>query len=213
MSPTFSPVAIDFLHKVPRGPDPKAYLLLSRTFLLSTYVPPSATFGTEFVGDCNRTLAQLDPAQRRWGRHLLGWASGTPCASVLYELALPDSLRLSTGRALALFGRLHSLTAGARVPLPAAVFDLSQNTRGTWAHWCLSLLQHHAAGNPADFWCRAALLLSGHPSMVTSRCQSLVGSSVVSSSPSRPRPPLWYPLQPWSCPSLRAGPYGLPFHC
>ena len=31
MSPTFSPVAIDFLHKVPRGPDPKAYLLPSRT--------------------------------------------------------------------------------------------------------------------------------------------------------------------------------------
>ena len=85
------------------------------------------------------------------GPHLLGWASGTPCASVLYELALPDSLRLSTGRALPLFGRLHSFTSGARVPLPAAVFALSQNTPGTWAHWCLSLLQHHAAGNPADF--------------------------------------------------------------
>ena len=77
-------------------------------FLLSTYVLPSATFGTEFVGNCTRILAQLDLAQRRWGRHLLGWASGTPCASVLYEFALPDSIRLSTGRALALFGRLHS---------------------------------------------------------------------------------------------------------
>ena len=122
-------------------------------FLLSTYVLPSATFGTKFVGDCTRSLAQLDLAQRRWSRHLLGWASGTPCASVLYELALPDSLRLSTGRALALFGRLHSLTAGARVPLPVAVFALWQNTPGSWAHWCLSLslLQHHAAGNPADF--------------------------------------------------------------
>ena len=43
----------------------------------------------------------------------LGGASGTPRASVLYELQLPDSLRLSTGRALALFGRFHSLTAGA----------------------------------------------------------------------------------------------------
>ena len=91
-----------------------------------------------------------DLAQRRWGRHLLGWASGTPCASVLYELALPDSLRLSTGRAQALFDRLHSLTAGARVPLPTAV-SLSQDTPGTWARWRLSLLQHHAARNPADF--------------------------------------------------------------
>ena len=120
-------------------------------FLLTTYVLPSATFGAEFIGDCTRSLAQLDFAQRRWGRHLLGWASGTPSASVLYELALPDSLRVSTGRALALFGRLHSLSSGTRMPLPATVFTLSLHTPGTWAHWCLSLLQHHAAGDPGQF--------------------------------------------------------------
>ena len=33
---------------------------------------------------------------------------------------------------------LHSLTANARVPLPA----LSLNTPGTWAHWCVSLFSN-----------------------------------------------------------------------
>ena len=172
-----------FCTKAPRVPDPKAYLLPSRTSY-STCVLPNATFGTEVVGDCTRTLAQ-----RRWGRHL-GWA-------------------------LALFGRLHSLTANARVPLPAAVFALSQNTPRTWAHWCLSLLQHHAAGESIRFWCQAALLLSGHTPMVTSLCLSPVGSSIFSSSPSRPRPPLWSPLQSWSCRAIH--PYMLDhmvqFHC
>ena len=36
-------------------------------FLLATYVFPSAMYGKEFVGDCARSLAQLDLAQRRWG--------------------------------------------------------------------------------------------------------------------------------------------------
>ena len=109
-----------------------------------TYVLPSATFGSEFI-DCTRSLAQLDFAQRRWGRHLLGWASGH---AVRFGTL---SLRVSTGRALALFGRLHSLSSGTRVPLPATVFTLSLHTPGTWAHWCLSLLQHHAAGDPGQF--------------------------------------------------------------
>ena len=68
--------------------------------------------GAEFIGDCTRSLAQLDFVQRHWGHHLLGWALGTLSASVLYELAFPNSLRVSTGRALALFGRLHSLSSG-----------------------------------------------------------------------------------------------------
>ena len=37
------------------------------------------------------------------------------------------------------------------MPLPATVFTLSLHTPGTWAHWCLSLLQHHAAGDPGQF--------------------------------------------------------------
>ena len=94
-------------------------------FLLATYVFPSAMYGTEFVGDCARSLAQLDLAQRRWGRHLLGWPAGTPCAAVLYELALLDSLRVATGRSLSLFGRLHTLSSGGRSPIPASVFVLS----------------------------------------------------------------------------------------
>ena len=40
----------------------------------------SATFGTEFVGDCTHTLAQLDLAQQRWGCHYghQSWWSSSP---------------------------------------------------------------------------------------------------------------------------------------
>ena len=151
MSPTFSPVAIDFLHKVPRGPVPKAYLLLSRTSCSPRMFFPAPLSERSSLAIALALWWQLDLAQRRWGRHLLGWASGTPCASVLYEFALPDSICLSTGRALSLVW--PSPFAHCRRVLRScfAVFALSQNTPGTWAHWCLSLLQHHAAGNPADF--------------------------------------------------------------
>ena len=146
------------------GPHPSAFgLPPSGPPPLRAPTPPPSTFCTKYLVAPSEGLPasfshflrsrMFFPAplsERSWGRHLLGGASGTPCASVLYELALPDSLCLSNGRALALFGRLHSLTAGVRSS-PAAVLALSHNTPGTWAHWCLSLLQHHAAGNPADF--------------------------------------------------------------
>ena len=73
---------------------------------------------------------------------------GTPWAAVLYELALPDSLRVATGRSLSLFVRLHTLSSGGRSPIPASVFVLSQRVPGTWAHWCFSLPHHHAEGSP-----------------------------------------------------------------
>ena len=93
-------------------------------FLLSTYVLPSASFGIEFAGECPRSLARFDRALRQWGRHLLGWPSGTPNASVLCELGLHDGLRVSSGRALALYVRLASLALGSRPPVPASVFTL-----------------------------------------------------------------------------------------
>ena len=37
-----------------------------------------------------RSLARFDRALRQWDRHLLGWPSGTPNASVLCELGLLD---------------------------------------------------------------------------------------------------------------------------
>ena len=60
---------------------------------------------------------------------------------------MPDSLRVATGRSLSLFGRLHTLSSGGRSPIPASVFVLSQHVPGTWAHWCFSLLHHHAVGS------------------------------------------------------------------
>ena len=103
-------------------------------FLLSTYVLPSASFGIEFAGECPRSLAKFDRALRQWGHHLLGWPSGTPNASVLCELGLHDGLRVSSGRALALYARLASYALGSRPPVPASVFTLAQSTPGSWAH-------------------------------------------------------------------------------
>ena len=168
-----------FSRKVLRGPLPSF-----THFLLTTYVLPSATFGAEFIGDGTRSLAQLDFAQRRWGRHLFGWASGTPSGSVLYELAFADSLR---------------------VPLPATVFTLSVHTPGTWAHWCLSLLQHHAAGDPGQFGVGPRCSIT-----VTRRwlqrvvCLSQIALGFV-------RSPLQCPLHSRSCASLHIRPIGLQF--
>ena len=69
-----------------RGSVLKALSVSFAHFLLATHVFPSTMCGTEFVGDCARSLAQLDLAQRRWGRHLLSWPAGTPCAAVLQFL-------------------------------------------------------------------------------------------------------------------------------
>ena len=143
-------------------------------FLLSTYVLPSATFGTKFVGDCTRSLAQLDLAQRRWGRHLLGWASFTPCASVLYELALPDSLRLSTGRALALFGRLHSLSLQARAFLLPRQYLLSCRTSQVPGPTGVSLVSNTTLQGTKQ------ILVSGHAAPQ----RSPAGGSITLSIPS-----------------------------
>ena len=120
-------------------------------FLLSTYVLPSASFGIEFAGDCPRSLARFDRALRQWGRHLLGWPSGTPNASVLCELGLHDGLRVSSGRALALYARLASFALGSRPPVPASVFTLAQSTPGSGAHWCRAVISHHSVQRPDLF--------------------------------------------------------------
>ena len=105
---------------------------------------PSASFGIGFAGECPRSLARFDRALRQWGRHLLGWPSGTPNASVLCELGLHDGLRVSSGRALALYARLASFALGSRPPVPASVFILAQSTPGSWAHWCRAVISHHS---------------------------------------------------------------------
>ena len=67
--------------------------------ILMVYVLPSASWSTEFFSHSPPTLRQLD---RRWGRFLLGWPSGSPSAGVLAELGWSDAERLSTGRLLSL---------------------------------------------------------------------------------------------------------------
>ena len=138
----------DCLRSVCLGFDQRACQSLSRLFLLSTYVLPSASFGIEFAGECPRSLARFDRALRQCGRHLLGWPSGTPNASVLCELGLHDGLRVSSDRALALYARLASFALGSRPPVPASVFTLAQSTTGSWAHWCRAVISHHSVQRP-----------------------------------------------------------------
>ena len=99
-------------------------------------------------GICRRLrTCAVGPGSKTLGTTSSRLARRDPCAAVLCELALPDSLRVATGRSLSLFGRLHTLSSGGRSPIPASVFVLSQHVPGTWAHWCFSLLQHHAVGS------------------------------------------------------------------
>ena len=62
---------------------------------LATCVLRSATFDMMFLGNCSRSMARCDAALIQWGRHLLGWPSSSPNASVLCELGLLDSLHIS----------------------------------------------------------------------------------------------------------------------
>ena len=113
-------------------------------FLLSTYVLPSASFGIEFAGECPRSLARFDRALRQWGRHLLGWQSGTPNASVLCELGLHDGLLV--GLWLSMLVSLPSRSAPVLLSQPQS--SLAQSTPGSWAHWCRAVISHHSVQRP-----------------------------------------------------------------
>ena len=121
--------------KILRGPTPKASL-----HLLHISVPNSLVVARE--------------VSRNWTLHnddgdvisLDGHRARRPLR--YFMNSLPDNLCVSTSRALALFGRLHSLSSGTRMPLPATIFTLSLHTPNTWTHWCPSLLQHHATRDP-----------------------------------------------------------------
>ena len=158
-------------------------------FLLSTYVLPSPTFGTEFVDDCTRSIAQLDLAQRRWCRHLFGWASGTPCASVFHEHSLTASACPLAEPQPCLAVLILSLQVCAFFFLLQCL--LSRRTPQLPGLTGVSLFSKTTLQGILQILLSATLLFIGHPPMVASRCLSPLGLSMVSSSPSRPRRPLW----------------------
>ena len=73
----------------------------------------------------------MDRALRRWGRHLLGWPSGSPNAGVLLALGgqMLNTLALAGWW---LFGRLMAMPLGARCPLPARVLSALLSTPESW---------------------------------------------------------------------------------
>ena len=118
--------------------------------VFDTYVLSCCCFRLEFVGDDPPAIANINLALRRWCRQLLGWPRASPIAAIHWEVGIGDSLRLVLGRAFPLFGRLCALDpAGSRSPLPATIFRLCANVRGTWAHWCASALR--SLSMAADF--------------------------------------------------------------
>ena len=150
---------------------------------------PSASFGIEFAGDCPRSLARFDRALHQWGRHLLGWPSGTPNASVLCELGLHDGLRVSSGRALALYARRASFALGSRPPVPASVFTLAQSTSGSWAHWCRAMISHHSVQRPDLYGVGPRLLCERHSTMGAPLCDASPGSLLATACGALSRPP------------------------
>ena len=107
-----------------------------RTVFQSTLQPPFSNL-TSFPashGDLSfasiRVLPfDLDGSLRKWGRHLLGWPSGSRNAAVYFELGWPDALHLCTERLLCLFGACSCLVVNAalcrhsfsKLPCPSRV--------------------------------------------------------------------------------------------
>ena len=54
--------------------------------LFRSYVLPSISWGLEFCLNSSPAVRLTDGALRRWGRHLLGWPSGSPNAAVSLNL-------------------------------------------------------------------------------------------------------------------------------
>ena len=107
--------------------------------LFKSYVLPSISWGLEFCLISSPAIRLLDGALRRWGRHLLGWPSGSPNAAVFLELGWPDALHLCTERLLSLFGRALAMPCGERCPLPALIFKTALSFPGSWASPCVTL--------------------------------------------------------------------------
>ena len=69
-------------------------------FLFRSYVLPSISRGLEFCLNSSPAVRLIDGALRRWGRHLLGWPSGSPNAAVFLERGWPHAQHLCTERLL-----------------------------------------------------------------------------------------------------------------
>ena len=96
--------------------------------------------GSEFFAYSPAALHLLDGEIRRWGRHVLGWPPGSPCAGVLCELGWPDAEHLALGTTLLPFGTL--LFHGLGCPVPATVLSVASQSPGTWAHHALAMCAH-----------------------------------------------------------------------
>ena len=103
---------------------------------------------TVFQSTLQLPFSLLDGALRRWGRHLLGWPSGSPNAAVFLELGWPDALHLCTERLLSLFGRALSMPSGERCPLPALIFRTALSFPGSWASHCVRLCNSLGVHHP-----------------------------------------------------------------
>ena len=107
--------------------------------LFRSYVLPSISWGLEFCLNSSPAVRLIDGALRRWGRHLLGWPSGSPNAAVFLELGWPDAQHLCTERLLSLFGRAFTMPRGERCPLLALIFHTALSVPGSWASLCVAL--------------------------------------------------------------------------
>ena len=173
-------------------------------FLPTTYVLPSAIFGAAFIGDCTRSLAHLDFAQQRWGRHLLGWA----------PLRYFANLRFPTVSACLLVELWLYSADSTRSPQELACHSPPQSSLSHCTHQAHGPLVSVSSPTPCSrrpwtVWCWSALFYDGHPSLVAACGLSSLGSRLASWSMAWSRSPLQCPLHSRSCASLLIRPIGL----
>ena len=142
--------------------------------LFKSYVLPSISCGLGFCLNSSPAIRLLDGALHRWGRHLLGWPSGSPNAAFFLELGRADAQHLCTERLLSLFARAPAMLCGERCPLPALIFQTALSFPGSWASHCVRLC--NSLGVPIQMGAASGI------SLFCPLCSSLVPDSRRSSS-------------------------------
>ena len=105
-----------------------------RQFFLVCVLPRVLESDFFFFAQSPAALHLLDGALRRWGRHVLGWPPGAPCAGALCEIGWLDAEHLALGRPLSVLGRSFSVAQGPGCPLPATKLSVASQSPGTWAY-------------------------------------------------------------------------------
>ena len=125
-------VTIACSHNVSHG---VAQTVSQSTSLFWSYVLPNFLWVLDFCLNLSPAIRLIDGALRMWGRHILGWPSGSPNAAVFLELGWPLNVSCPSSDA-----PLPCQMVSERCPLPAFIFQTALSVPGSWASRSVSAI-------------------------------------------------------------------------